>query len=170
MPVIRGRFGDELMTQTPSGAPLTLPWLAELAAHCDWPDIVLTRISAADMQLELAVNDDLHWFSGHFPGTPILPGIVQTHWAATLSKILLREHQSEATENSLQTSASAEDEFRCDNLKFLEPVLPNTIVRLFLTVKHPTKVAFEYQSGNAQDAILHSKGTCVFAGLEGNNS
>lgn len=44
---------------------------------------VLSRISRGPeaIDLELLVPPDLLWFRGHFPGRPILPGIVQLHWA-----------------------------------------------------------------------------------------
>lgn len=32
----------------------------------------------------LGVDEALSWFEGHFPGCPILPGVVQIHWAASL--------------------------------------------------------------------------------------
>lgn len=35
--------------------------------------------------LQLTVGEDLCWFNGHFPNTPILPGVVQLNWARELS-------------------------------------------------------------------------------------
>jgi len=32
-------------------------------------------------ELNLTIPHNLSWFEGHFPGRPILPGVIQTHWA-----------------------------------------------------------------------------------------
>ncbi len=39
------------------------------------------RLSDQSVELQAAVNADLIWFDGHFPESPILPGVVQLHWA-----------------------------------------------------------------------------------------
>jgi len=36
------------------------------------------------IQAQVSVNDDSPWFSGHFPGNPILPGIAQLHMVAAV--------------------------------------------------------------------------------------
>jgi 3-hydroxymyristoyl/3-hydroxydecanoyl-(acyl carrier protein) dehydratase len=51
---------------------------------------VLEQIEAdGEWSLQLAVPPDLACFSGHFPKTPVLPGVVQIDWALSLGRQLL---------------------------------------------------------------------------------
>lgn len=47
-----------------------LPAVEEQHGHDDW------------LELKLRVDAHCPWFEGHFPGQPILPGVVQIGWAA----------------------------------------------------------------------------------------
>lgn len=39
--------------------------------------------------LELVVQPALLWFQGHFPDAPILPGVVEIHWALHFARLHL---------------------------------------------------------------------------------
>ena len=43
-----------------------------------------------EWSLQLAVPPDLAYFSGHFPKTPVLPGVVQVDWALSLGQQLMK--------------------------------------------------------------------------------
>ena len=51
----------------------------------NWLPEILSRTREADSALlSLRVSPALDYFSGHFPGIPILPGVVQVDWAIRL--------------------------------------------------------------------------------------
>ena len=52
------------------------------------PQLVALRTTPDGVCLHLRVPADLRHFAGHFPGLPIVPGVVQLGWAIALS----REH------------------------------------------------------------------------------
>jgi 3-hydroxymyristoyl/3-hydroxydecanoyl-(acyl carrier protein) dehydratase len=54
------------------------------------PVLVEARHDDSTVHLELLVPDDLLYFRGHFPNFPVLPGIVQTHWAVSYARRYLR--------------------------------------------------------------------------------
>ncbi|MBV7561156.1 acyl-CoA synthetase family protein [Pseudomonas sp. sia0905] len=49
------------------------------------------REDNGEWHLELDVPLDLAHFSGHFPGTPVLPGVVQIDWAQQLARELITD-------------------------------------------------------------------------------
>lgn len=67
--------------------------------------------------LDLHVTPDIAHFAGHFPGAPILPGVVQIDWAMRFARQYL----------------ALEGEFSAlENLKFLGVVLPDAKLQLAL--------------------------------------
>ncbi|MFJ2984427.1 MULTISPECIES: AMP-binding protein [unclassified Pseudomonas] len=56
-----------------------------LAARSMAPEVLGQTVLGDELQLRLAVPPDLACFPGHFPQTPVLPGVVQIDWAIALA-------------------------------------------------------------------------------------
>ena len=50
------------------------------------PDVVSSRVTADSAVYALDIAPDLHAFEGHYPGNPILPGVVQVDWAMRFAR------------------------------------------------------------------------------------
>jgi 3-hydroxymyristoyl/3-hydroxydecanoyl-(acyl carrier protein) dehydratase len=80
---------------------------------------VLSEVQDGDgLYYELRVPPTLAHFEGHFPGLPILPGIVQLDWAIRLAA---------AHVSGVRDIASV------DRLKFTAPVMPGAVLELRLS-------------------------------------
>ena len=108
------------------------------------PEILGERAEGRRVELELLVPDDLACFAGHFPGIPILPGVVQLDWSVKFG----RERLGLAGE-----FAAAE------NLKFLSIVRPGARLTLALELADATRLRFGYSSPQRK----YSSGILVFA-------
>ncbi len=78
----------------------------------------------------LLVSHDLPCFTGHFPGAPILPGIVQVQWAQAFA--------ADSFDNTAQASFCG-----LARIKFTAPVRPGAVLRLTLQ-KRGSTVDFRY--------------------------
>jgi len=119
----------------------------------DWPDITVANTSKNincenpnTITLSLTVNTPLSYLEGHFPDKPVVPGVVQVHWAS-----LLAQHLFAITGAFL----------KMENVKFQSMILPNQTVELSLT-NHSEKqqVAFNYRL----DSTTVSEGKLYFHG------
>jgi 3-hydroxymyristoyl/3-hydroxydecanoyl-(acyl carrier protein) dehydratase len=81
------------------------------------PEIVHESSDACRVQLRIRLPHDLEFFAGHFPRSPILPGVVQVHWAIELAQRYFGK-----------TGAFA----GLTNLKFNRPMLPGAELELEL--------------------------------------
>lgn len=107
---------------------------------------VISRIGTeAQLSLLLEISPDLGWFRGHFPGQPILAGVVQLHWAVTVARINFNLDQG-----PLDVS----------RLKFKNVVLPPTILEMTLHRVAANEVHFTFSSFSNK----HSEGRLKFSG------
>ena len=60
-----------------------------LAPRPQLPEVLSQSEDAGQWTLNLSIPPDLAFFSGHFPKTPVLPGVVQVDWAMVLGQQLL---------------------------------------------------------------------------------
>jgi 3-hydroxymyristoyl/3-hydroxydecanoyl-(acyl carrier protein) dehydratase len=107
------------------------------------PEILAEHRQGARVELELRVPPELAYFEGHFPGLPILPGVVQIDWSVRFARERL---------DLCGKFAAAE------NLKFLSIVRPDTRLTLALQAEKNTRLTFNYFSQNRK----YSSGTLVF--------
>ena len=113
----------------------------------EWPLIGAIDLTNDKARVPMQVSSSLVWFAGHFPGQPVLPGVVQVHWAINLATALF-------TELAVFSAIS--------NLKFNSVIVPESQITLTLFFNREKKsVAFVY----GQDETTFSSGTIIFAAL-----
>ena len=109
------------------------------------PVVTAERRTGDGVELDLEVPLDLAWCRGHFPGFPVIPGVVLVHWAVAQGHRLFA------------TAAAAPLALK---VKFRRPIRPGT--RLALELAHGAerrRLRFAYRDG----ADLCASGQITFA-------
>jgi 3-hydroxymyristoyl/3-hydroxydecanoyl-(acyl carrier protein) dehydratase len=107
------------------------------------PDVLSVRRGADPdvVLLDIRVQDELDYFRGHFPGLPILPGVVQIDWAMRFAA----EHLGAIPAQFAGMKA----------LKFTSPIRPGALLTLELRARPESqRVDFAYVSAEKK----HSSG------------
>ncbi len=108
------------------------------------PIVVAERVTQTEAALDLKIPVDLAYFSGHFEGAPIVPGVVQIKWAV------------EAARRHL---AARGDVVGMEAIKFQRVLLPGAVVTLALNwVAADGKLYFSYTA----QAVRYSSGRLLF--------
>lgn len=118
--------------------------LASTLVGNDWPVVMAVHEAVDGLSLALEVGPDVTWFDGHFPDFPVLPGVVQVHWATECARLVFPQ------------SAPFR---RVENLKFKTVIRPGTRTRLMLSHDGAGKVRFAFRDGET----VYSEGRIVFA-------
>lgn len=109
------------------------------------PEVLAVEVRPAAATLQLRVPADLRYFPGHFPQRPILPGVVQLAWAASLGQ----EHLGAGSEV-----------LRLEGLKFSRVIQPEARLMLLLEWSaQQRRLAFRFTEGEA----ACSSGRFIFA-------
>jgi len=108
------------------------------------PEIVSKSVAPPHAEFDLNVPADLFYLQGHFPQRPVLPGVVQVHWAIQLAKLHL----------GLKSSFTA-----LEALKFHRIITPQVPLRLAVELVEATgNLRFSYSS----ELGVHSQGRVLF--------
>ena len=121
-----------------SYAPTELPQVLDLASA-----------DSVSAELTLQIQPQLVWFQGHFPETPILPGVVQLNWVRTVAARLWQEHAHWLSKTS-----------QLEAIKFQQVIRPGDTVQLHMQLQPDRRrVQFKYFS----DAKVFASGRLVAA-------
>lgn len=109
------------------------------------PQILDSVAGENRLEYRLRIDADLTVFEGHFPGFPILPGVVQIDWAIKLGRTLL------AADSVFQSM---------HRIKFMRPITGDTHLQLALsTTPDGRNLTFKYYD----DGHVYSSGRLLFA-------
>ncbi|MCU5775354.1 hydroxymyristoyl-ACP dehydratase [Erwiniaceae bacterium BAC15a-03b] len=103
------------------------------------------RQQQAQAELLLRVDADLFWFRGHFPQQPLLPGVAQLDWVMHYGTQLL---------------AAGKQFSSIENIKFQQPVLPDSTLKLALTwnaLKNQLSFRYLLQQGECESVASSGK-------------
>ena len=94
------------------------------------------------------------YFAGHFPGSPIMPGVLQIESAAQLCSLTL---DAEPDERYVYVILKVND------FKFLRPVLPGDTLTVTVTKESDAGGLYKFSALLTVDGQPRSKGSLTFA-------
>jgi acyl-coenzyme A synthetase/AMP-(fatty) acid ligase len=140
----RWRFVDRMPFNPQGKLPLDSLQALFVKAVVEWPEVLKQDMIDGRLVMECRIPKDLIYFDGHFPSNPILPGIVQAHWAESFGRQFLSVNGSFT---------------RLEAIKFQQVIPPECIVALVLSYEEvKNKLSFQYESTRG----VHSSGRICF--------
>ena len=106
------------------------------------PETEVLQSAPDTLLVSLRITESLHWFSGHFPSRPIVPGVVQIGWVVHFAAAL---------------GLTTERSFEVSRAKFSAVIEPGMTVRLSLKLRE-RRVDFRMESASG----VHSSGTLCY--------
>jgi 3-hydroxymyristoyl/3-hydroxydecanoyl-(acyl carrier protein) dehydratase len=125
---------------------VTLDALRQLFREPEWevpaadrPEVLEERRGSDFLERSCLVPRDLSCFPGHFPGLPVVPGVLQLDWAMELAADLLE---------------GAPDVAEIESLKLRAPLRPGGRFRIHVRVAPEARIDFRIWSEGCE----HAKG------------
>ncbi len=106
----------------------------------------------------VSINDP--WFAGHFPGTPILPGVIIAETCAQLCSLTVESVGGEEDESKLYVL------LKIDQFKFLKPVLPGDVMTVKVTKKSAGGPLISFDAVVTVDGETRAKGSLAFTAID----
>ncbi|MBU2967482.1 AMP-binding protein [Amphritea sp. 2_MG-2023] len=141
----RWRFVQQMPYNAQGKLPMDNLQAMFISQEVKWPDLTSQVMTGNCAELVCQIPANLIYFDGHFAGNPILPGIVQVHWAEHYGRQLL----------------SLVGRFdRLEVVKFQQVIFPESTINLTLEYQpEKGKLNFRFYS----DKGVHSSGRICFS-------
>jgi len=148
-------MGSNAATQPPI---LDHQQIAEILPH-RYPFLLVDRIVALDLEANTIVGiknvtNNEPFFQGHFPGAPIMPGVLILEALAQAGGILVHQ-KSQTSKIALLLSVN--------NAKFRRPVVPGDVLRLEVLGTHFSSKGGKIQAKALVDTQLAAEAEIGFA-------
>lgn len=105
----------------------------------------------------VSVNEP--YFIGHFPETPIMPGVLLIECAAQLCSLVIAPDDAAADEK-LYVLLKVKD------FKFLKPVVPGDTLTISVECTMSSAAAYEFSAVISADGKVKAKGSMLFTSID----
>ena len=105
----------------------------------------------------VSVNEP--YFVGHFPDTPIMPGVMLIESAAQLCSLVIAPDDA-ASDDKLYVLLKVKD------FKFLRPVVPGDTLNIEVKCIVATSAAYEFSAVITVDGEVKAKGNMLFTSID----
>lgn len=106
----------------------------------------------------VSVNEP--YFMGHFPETPIMPGVLLIESAAQLCSLVIAPDAAASDENKLYVLLKVKD------FKFVRPVIPGDRLEISVKVTMAAAGAYEFSAVISADGVVKAKGSMLFTSMD----
>lgn len=114
------------------------------------------NVSAVGIK-NVSVNEP--YFTGHFPETPIMPGVLLIESAAQLCSLVIAPEDA-ASDEKLYVLLKVKD------FKFLKPVIPGDTLTIEVKCTMSSAAAYEFSAVISVDGKVKAKGAMLFTAIE----
>lgn len=103
----------------------------------------------------VSVNEP--YFMGHFPGAPVMPGVLQIECAAQLCSLVVENEGTD--ENTIYVL------LKVDGFKFVKPVIPGDTLDITVTCTRNSGVLTSFDAVLKVDDEVRAKGNMTFTAV-----